>query len=50
MAVSVNWGFFVRGVLVMRALLFGVYAEAPDFWKPCIYELQSTSWRVGPCK
>ena len=33
MAVSVNWGSFFLGVLIMKALLFGVYVRAPDFWK-----------------
>ena len=33
MAVSVNRGSPLVGVLIMRALLFGVYLRAPDFWK-----------------
>ena len=28
-----NWGFFLVGALVNRALLFGVCIRAPDFWK-----------------
>ena len=26
-------GILLTGVLVVRALLFGVYIKAPDFWK-----------------
>ena len=33
MAVSVNWGVYVLGVHITRALLFGVYIRAADFWK-----------------
>ena len=30
------WGVRFVGVLMMRALLFGVFLRAPDFWKlPC---------------
>ena len=32
MAVSINWGSFFVGVLVIRALLFGVDIRAPDVW------------------
>ena len=33
MAVCINWSPFLGGRTI-RALLFGVYIEAPDFWKP----------------
>ena len=33
MAVSRSWVSILLGVLVMRALLLGVYTRAPDFWK-----------------
>ena len=33
MAVPVNWGPFLLGVPIIRALLFGVFFRAPDFWK-----------------
>ena len=33
MAASINWGVLLVGVLMIRALLFGVIAGAPDFWK-----------------
>ena len=29
-----KWGGLVAGVLVVRAVAFGVYAGAADFWKP----------------
>ena len=32
-AVSVNAGVSLVGVLIIRALLIGVYIETPDFWK-----------------
>ena len=32
MAVSINWGLF-KGFLIKRALLFGVYSSAADFFK-----------------
>ena len=35
-AISVNWGVHFVEVLVMTALLFGVYINAPDFANlPC---------------
>ena len=33
MAASINWGPFVLAVLIIRALLLGVYLRAPDVWK-----------------
>ena len=33
MEVSMNWGVLSVGVFIIRALLFGVYIGAPDFWK-----------------
>ena len=33
MAVSMNSEVILLGVRKMRALLFGVYTRAPDFWK-----------------
>ena len=50
MAVSENWGILCVGVLMIGALLFGVYCRAPDglyhptfvqyygplIWNPCI--------------
>ena len=33
MAVSLDWGALLVGVLKMRALLFGVYPRAAEFWK-----------------
>ena len=36
MTVSMIWGSFVLGVLVIQALVFGVCIMASDFWKlPC---------------
>ena len=32
-AVSTSWGSFLMGVLVTRALPFGVHIGAPGFWK-----------------
>ena len=34
MAASTNWGFLLVGVLIIRALLFGVFIKATDFGKP----------------
>ena len=33
MAIYTNWGSTFLGVLVIRAILFGVYIRAPDFFK-----------------
>ena len=32
-AVSVNWGVLFVGVLILRALLLGVYISSCDLWK-----------------
>ena len=32
-SVSLNWQSCLWGGLIKRALLFGVYIRAPDFWK-----------------
>ena len=32
-AVATNWGFLLVGVLIVIALLFGVYVRVSDFWK-----------------
>ena len=33
MAVSINWRFLFVGVLMIRAILFGVDMRPPDCWK-----------------
>ena len=33
LAVSINWGVLLKGVPIMRALRFRVYARTADFWK-----------------
>ena len=38
MAVGLNWGVLLVGVLRIRALLFGVSITAPDFWKLLFWE------------
>ena len=49
LAVSTYWWFFLVGVLLMRALLFGVCLRAPEFWMlPMGHELQgSRAWFTG---
>ena len=37
MALSINWGVLLVGVLVMRAMLFGVHVRAPWFLQTPIY-------------
>ena len=41
MAVSTKWGVLVVGVLILRALVFGVYIRAPVSWK-LLYSIPSS--------
>ena len=40
-------GVLLVGVLITRALLFGVYVRAPDLWKPPYYGMNG-SWAAVP--
>ena len=33
MAASIHWEVLIVGAPITRALIFGVYIRAPDFWK-----------------
>ena len=42
MAVSRNWGSFLVGVYITRALVLGVYIGAPDSWTSKFPEIPET--------
>ena len=43
MTVSINGGRFFVGVLIRRALLFGIHIRAPNFWNPHVEHGISTA-------